>query len=186
MSKKKSSYRLNNFDLVFRSVCFSMNPKLIVEVGILNGFSLECMVNSVSSECEILAYDLFDDQPEGSHSSHPEYINIKNKFEKYDNIKIDKVDFLNVPFLLKNESVDICHVDIHNDGEVYEYSIKKYISKLRKGGILILEGGSEERDKVGWMKSLDRRSISPYLKSLEDDYDIMLLDKWPSMTIIRK
>lgn len=185
MTKKKSSYRLNNFDLVFRSVCFSLDPKLVVEVGILNGFSLECIADSVSSNCEILAYDLFDNQPEGSHPSYPKYIDVKNKFKKYDNIKIEKSDFLNVPFFLKNKSVDICHIDVHNDGEVYEYSIKKYLPKLRSGGILILEGGSEDRDNVEWMRSLNRRPINSYLKSLENNYNIILLDKWPSMTIIR-
>lgn len=51
---------------------------------------------------------------------------------------------------------------------------------------MLLEGGSEERDNVEWMVKYNKRKINPYLKSISDKYDITIIDRFPSLTIINK
>ena len=58
----KSSYKSNNYDKVFQSICFALNPKKIVEFGILEGYSLDCFVE-YAKDALIEANDLFDDFP---------------------------------------------------------------------------------------------------------------------------
>ena len=58
----KSSYKKNNYDKVFQSICFSLNPKRIVEFGILEGYSLDCFIE-YAKDASIEANDLFDEFP---------------------------------------------------------------------------------------------------------------------------
>ena len=57
----KSSYKKYGYDKVFKSLCFCLDPQLIVEFGILQGYSLDCFVKY--SNASIEANDLFDDFP---------------------------------------------------------------------------------------------------------------------------
>ena len=57
-----SSYNNNvNFGDILKSITYSLDPKTIVEVGILEGFSLKCFVDASSSDTIIDAYDIFDE-----------------------------------------------------------------------------------------------------------------------------
>ena len=58
----KSSYK-NNLDYkdIFDTLCFLKNPQKIVEIGILDGYSLKAMADNVSSSCQIDAYDIFEE-----------------------------------------------------------------------------------------------------------------------------
>jgi len=57
-----SSYNNNvSFGDVLNSIVFSMNPKKIVEVGILEGFSLKRFAESSNKDTIIHAYDIFEE-----------------------------------------------------------------------------------------------------------------------------
>ena len=61
------------------------------------------------------------------------------------------------------------------------------MNKLRREGLLLLEGGSSDRDNIQWMNKYKFKKIKPYLDKLRfKDYDIFTFDKMPSLTIIRK
>lgn len=176
-----SSYAENNFRDVINSLTFSKNPQIIVEFGILNGYSLDSFLNSSSINCQIDAYDIFDDfVGNGAH-----YDSIINKYKKCDNVRVQKGDFYKKHKNFVDESIDILHVDIANDGDVYKFCVDNYYSKLVKGGIIILEGGSVERDNVEWMKKYNKTPIHDFIKTLTS-YNVMTINSFPSMTIIRK
>ena len=80
---------------------------------------------------------------------------------------------------------DIIHIDIANNGDTYEFAINNYMNKLKKDGIMILEGGSEERDNVNWMTKYNKPKIRTIINKYLDVYDIYTLDKFPSITIIK-
>jgi len=172
-----------NFGDLIKTLTFQINPKLIVEFGILNGFSLKCFVDTCKSSCSIKAYDIFEEfQGNGAN-----YDDIITKFKNYNNIEIGKLDFYEGYKQFEDNSIDILHIDIANNGDVYEFTIDNYMSKISNNGIIILEGGSVERDNVDWMIRYNKTKINPYVCELiNKKYDILIIDKIPSITIIKK
>lgn len=177
-----SSYQQNNFYSEFNEITKEINPKLIVEFGILNGYSLSVFVISRNNKCGIHAYDLFDDFPYNA----ADYKKTTERFAKYDNLKIEKLDFYEGFKKYDNESIDILHIDIANNGDVFEFAINNYMPKITSGGCILLEGGSKERDEVYWMNEFNKRKINPYLESIKDKFNITIIEKYPSLTIIKK
>jgi len=57
---------------------------------------------------------------------------------KDDNVIINYGDFYEVHKDISD--VDIIHIDIANNGDVFEYAIKNYLPKLSENGIMIMEG----------------------------------------------
>jgi len=175
-----SSYSKNNYDSVFKALVFSLNPKKIVEIGILNGFSLEAMASSTDAGCDIYAYDLFENYTYNA----PSYDQIKSKFSHYKNVTIKKADFKQIYKFHADDSIDILHVDVSNNGDTYEFCLDKYMPKVSQGGIMTLEGGSKERDEIDWMQKFNFPKIQPILKKIE--HATCILEPFPSLTIIKK
>jgi len=175
-----SSYK-NTLDYsdIFKTICFIKKPKKIVEIGILDGFSLKAMVDICSSnETTIDAYDIFEDF--NGNGSKREII---EKFIKYSNVSINYGNFYELSFFEK--SIDLLHIDIANDGDVYEYVFKNYIKYMTTDGIILLEGGSNERDNISWMEKYNKTKIHPVLEKYKSKYEIVTLDKFPSLTIVK-
>ncbi len=164
------------FGDILNTITFTLNPKKIVEVGILEGFSLECFAESSNSDTIIQAYDIFEEF-NGNHANRE---NLVSRFKKYNNVTINYGDFYNVHNDISN--VDIIHIDIANNGDVFEFAIKNYLPKLSKNGIMIMEGGSEQRDNVEWMIKYNKPKIQPVVKK----YGLKVVGTFPSITIIKK
>lgn len=178
----KSSYLNNdlNYGDVISASIFGINPKKIVEFGILDGFSLKVFAHQFPN-ADIEAFDIFDE----FNGNHPQQT-IFDRFSEYKNVKISYGDFYK-----KHEElgeIDILHVDIANNGDVVKYCIDKYLPKLSKNGILLIEGGSEERDQIGWMVKYNKPLINPVIKELSQrsDLNVIVLGKMPSITLISK
>ena len=175
----KSSYHISKYDKVFQSICFILNPKKIVEFGILEGYSLDSFVN-YGGDAIIEANDLFDEFPYNSAN----YDFVINKYRDYSNLFINKKNFYNSVDDYEDYSIDILHIDIANNGDVFEFAIQNYLPKIR--GVMILEGGSEERDNVEWMNKYNKPKIQPVLKKYDNDVIITVLNDYPSLTLIKK
>ena len=156
MNSSYQVYNLNYKD-IFETIIYLNNPKSILEIGILNGFSLEIFAKNTHPNTKIEAYDIFDEF-NGNCSSKAYLL---NKFEKYDNIKINYGDFYKLHKNLDN--FDLIHIDIANDGDILEFAIKNYLPKLNNNGIMIFEGGSPERDNIGWMDKYNKPKINPVI-----------------------
>jgi len=59
-SKIQSSYSQNNFESVFKNICLNVKPISVLEIGILDGYSLNSFVKHTSKEPKIVAIDLFE------------------------------------------------------------------------------------------------------------------------------
>ena len=175
----KSSYTNTDIDYgdIISSIAFSHSPKIIVEIGILDGFSLEKFANSTSKNTKIFAYDIFDEF-NGNSANLEE---LKHKFRDDPRITIEYGDFYKLNNIIPG-NVDIIHVDIANDGDIYEFAVKKYLNLLSKNGILLLEGGSPERDEVEWMKKYNKTPINPVLKK----FNSINIGNVPSLTLIKE
>jgi hypothetical protein len=177
----RSSYRDEKFSKVFKSICFLKRPSKIVEFGILDGYSLDCFLDSTDDSCLIEAYDLFDDFPYNSSQSEI----IFPRYKEHKRLSIKKADVFQSANLFEDNSVDIFHIDVANNGDTYEFCIQNFIPKLTKSGILIMEGGSLERDSVEWMIKYNKPKIREVLHKYSEIYDIKVFNEFPSLTLIQ-
>ena len=60
------------------------------------------------------------------------------------------------------------------------------MDKIKDNGIILMEGGSEERDKVEWMIKYDKPKIQPIIKKYNKQYNIITIGDTPSITLIKK
>jgi predicted O-methyltransferase YrrM len=178
-----SSYNQKDIDYgdLIDSLIFMQNPKFILEIGILDGYSLKHFIDNTASTSIINAYDIFD-KFNGNHANESE---LKERFKNNYNVSINYGDF----YLLHKDIdmfYDIIHIDIANNGDIYEYAIQHYLPKLTKSGIMILEGGSLERDNINWMIKYNKPPIKKILNSYEKILNIKTIGCLPSITIIKK
>ena len=156
---------------ILSSIAFTQSPKTVVEIGILDGFSLEKLVQATGPTTKIMAYDISANMEE-----------LQNKFKNHSRVEIQYGDFYNLNNIIDG-NLDIIHIDIANDGHVYKFAVEKYMSLLSRKGILVLEGGTRERDEVEWMKRYEKPPIAEYLKTLTAPH--RTLGKFPSITMIK-
>jgi predicted O-methyltransferase YrrM len=177
-----SSYRKNNYNSVFKSLVFSLNPKKIVEIGVFNGFSLDCFIDTSDEDCEVYGYDLFEEYK----YKHEKFNFVRKKYSSRKGVSIAQMDFQEVYRHHDNNSIDILHIDISNNGDTYKFAIDNYMPKVSKEGVMLLEGGSVERDNCQWMKDFKFPKIRPVIKEIKKDYKAITFEPYPSLTIIKK
>ena len=174
----RSSYLINNFEIYFKNICLEYNPKSVLEIGLLDGYSLEAFAKNLLNSSKILGIDIF----ESYEFKNAEYKYLVEKFKKYKNVKIEYGNFYD--YFLLGDTFDLIHIDISNDAEIFDFAIKNYLPLCNKA--LILEGGSKERDKVDWMIKHNKKPISNYLDTLSGSLNFKVIKNFPSMTIIKK
>ena len=171
-----------DFGDIISTITFMNNPQKIVECGILEGYSLSKFIKSSSSNTSIDAYDIFD-KFNGNHAIKDK---IMKQFSPYKNVNIAEGDFYEVLKKYPDRSIDILHIDIANNGNVYEYMFQNYVNKVTDDGIILMEGGSENRDNIEWMLKYNKPKIQPILKKWSKIYDIKTIGNIPSITLIKK
>ena len=184
MNGIRSSYKNKNINYgdLIETITYSVNPKNILEIGILDGYSLDHFIKSSNKNTLIKAYDIFDEF-NGNHSNELE---LKEYFKHNNNVEINYGDFFNLHDKIVDNSIDLIHIDIANTGDIYEYAIKYYLPKLTSDGIIIIEGGSKERDEVEWMVKYNKPKIYPILQKYSELYNIKTIGSFPSITLIKQ
>lgn len=192
----RSSYKKNNYGRKFEFMVLAQKPRLVVECGILDGYSLLHLAKAVklNNEAEyfdshVIAYDLFDDY-DYEHGNAVDVYNILKAEGVSDHATILQGDAYKVHEKFDKDEIDMLHIDILNDGQTFLDMFKLWGSKINKGGCIIFEGGSEERDKVEWMKKFKKRPIRsaiPVLaKKATKNWQISVFNDWPSITVMRR
>jgi glucosamine-phosphate N-acetyltransferase len=178
----RSSY-LNKdleYGAILENICFLKNPKVIYEFGILDGYSIDKFAKAAPNAL-IYAFDIFDEfngnKPTGE---------IYKRFDENKKIQIAYGDFYKKWDGMEDE-IDIIHIDIANTADTYKFALEKYLPKLSQNGVLILEGGSKQRDEIEWMNKYNKPKINPYLLQLKRlDLNIKIIGEFPSLTIIKR
>ena len=171
-----------NFGDIISTITFLKKPQTIVECGILEGYSLDKFIWNSDTDTRIDAYDIFD-KFNGNHAIKDK---IKKQFNKYDNVNINYGDFYDVYQKYEDKSIDILHIDIANNGDVFEFMFQNYVDKLKDDGIILMEGGSFQRDNIEWMIKYNKPEINPVLIKYSDKFYIKTIGEIPSITIIKK
>ena len=190
-----SSYMANNFYDVICNTVFAFPASVAVELGVLDGYSTMAIAESLS-QISILkqqtghlhSYDLWEDYPY-RHGDIDKVTKMLKDNDLLEFVSLYKMDAYEVHNSYEDNSVDLLHIDISNDGDALEKMMELWHPKIRHCGLILFEGGSEERDKIEWMVKYNKKPIRPVLDSLkiiQENYIYGTYDLFPSLTIMKR
>jgi len=187
-----SSYEENNYSSLFRVLILTKQPKLVVECGVLDGFSTFYIAHALrfnhqnrDIESAFFAYDIFD----AYEYKHGDYDEIQTMMKKHDLEKyyqLIECDAFEAACLYQDRTVDFLHMDISNDGDTLLRTLDIWGNKISDNGIIAFEGGSIERDQ-GWIRKYNKRPIRPELINnpiVYKNWYYQIFDPYPSLTLL--
>ncbi len=187
-----SSYEKNNYGSFFRALILGKQPQLVVECGVLDGYSTYYIANALRFNRKkrgipsvFFAYDLFEDYEyrHGNIEDVEEMLHQQNLQWDCNLLKADAFEIYND---YEDGVIDFLHFDISNDGDILLKMLDTWGKKIHDNGIIAFEGGSIERDN-GWIRKYNKKPIRPELLNNPDVYrnwDIQIFDTYPSLTLL--
>ncbi len=191
----ESSYSKNRIGGLFYALTSSCRPRLTVELGTFMGYSALHMAAALSSlgpeRSRLCMVDLWDEYPYRHCSLEKTREHFRrNGLLSAPNLRCDflNADAFEVYTQFQEAEIDLLHIDISNDGTSLQRCLVKWHDKLRPGGLLLIEGGSDARDRIEWMVHYDRKPIRSFLRGrwFSNRYEHVTLTPFPSITIARK
>jgi predicted O-methyltransferase YrrM len=191
----RSSYIENNYGEVLKSYVLNWRPTTLVELGVLDGYSTLAIAEAVKEmnylyqmNSKLDSYDLFEDY-EFKHGVKAEVEKLIAEKGLTDYVNLVKGDAYKVHENYQDNSIQFLHVDISNDGDVLRNILTLWAPKIIQRGLVLFEGGSEERDNNEWMVKYNKPSIKKEMetnKFINDNYIYGTYYQYPSMTVFLK
>ncbi len=190
----QSSYRHNRFGDVFYALTVALKPQTVVELGTFMGYSalhIAAALCDSDKNSTLTMIDLWDMYP----YRHCSLETTREHFRRNGLLDLDNVacNFINKDaFRAHNDfeahAIDMLHIDISNDGEKLARCMHGWHDKLKPGALVLIEGGSEERDSIEWMIEHEKEPIRKFLISewFRRKFEFATLEPFPSLTIARK
>lgn len=182
----ESSYVENGYGQILYDTALKNHTIRAIEIGCYQGYSTIYIAAAINNRGggELEVYDAWD------------WYKYKHCLEAQTRMNVKKAGFhhlckfkqafaLNVQNYLRG-CYDLVHIDISNDGDIFEWATSLFSKYIPKNGLLILEGGSEERDRVEWMTKYNKMPIHPLIERGFVNWEVELLEPFPSMTIMRR
>ncbi|MFQ5708111.1 MAG: O-methyltransferase [bacterium] len=189
-----SSYAENDYGQLFYALARILKPSLVVELGTYMGYSAlhfaAAMRDNTSVNSELHMIDLWEaysyrrctKNVTMEHFRHSELLGVNNL----------KLEFINADAEqswtnYEDDSIDILHVDLSNDGRSLNRCLQAWSPKLNRDGLLLFEGGSQERDRIDRMVKYQKSPIRDFIDShwFTDHFEAVTLAPFPSLTISR-
>lgn len=191
-----SSYEKNNYAEVFYSIMTAWRPVVCVELGVLHGYSsiaiglgLERLTRDpYVYDGHLDSYDLFEDYAY-NHGRQNEVQDRIYKAGLKDIVRLHKEDAFRVHEQWENSSVHLLHVDLSNTGDIVKKIMDLWDPKMVVGGIILFEGGTEERDQIEWMVKYKAAPIKPEIEHnpiINNKYIYGTYLKYPGLTMLLK
>lgn len=151
----ESSYQPNNLGKTLYDWVRYIKPHKVIEFGALNGYSTICIAKALRENGfgRIKVYDLFD-KYKFKHAPLEKLVKNLTDYGVIDLVDIEEVNFFD--WVKNPEDFDLLHLDISNTGDIIDLAW----DKLRDKGQVIFEGGSKQRDRVGWMVTNLKKPIN--------------------------
>jgi|GEM_PF-1232576 len=191
----KSSYLENKYGDIFYSLIQVTQPACVVELGTYLGYSAlhiaAALRQQTQSHCQLWMVDLWEDY----QFRHCSLTRTRDSFTNNGLIDLPHCDIhflqedaLKVAEQFDDGQVDFLHIDLSNDGVSLQRTLDVWHKKLRPGGMLLLEGGSPQRDQIPWMLEFKKTPISTFLHSawFQSHYSHTVIAPFPSLTIATK
>lgn len=193
----RSSYIQNGFGDLLYSYMVNLRPSSVVELGVLDGYSTLHLAKGVK-DCAVLyqhkppfhAYDLFDEY----QFKHGSMDAVKAMLEENgvgQFVDVRQGDAYKAHEFYPDSGIDmpgieLLHIDVSNTGKVVHDLLELWHPKMAPRGILMIEGGSDERDNVEWMRKYGHPSIKEEITKnpiLNKYYIYGTYFRFPSMTV---
>ena len=179
----RSAYKDHAYGNFFYALVRAIRPRKCVELGVLEGFSLLSIAEALrdNGAGNIHGIDLFEDYPH----RHATYADVSSRITSCglsDWCGISKFDALQAHG--SHGHLDFLHVDLSNDGDTYRSVFAHWAGKVAQ--VIVLEGGSADRDQVEWMVKHGKSPILPAIAEIGRAYPawtIAVLAPFPSLTI---
>lgn len=178
----ESSYKENGYQYLFFGLVRLLKPQKIIEIGVLQGFSLLSMACGLkgNGSGSVIGYDLFDEYQFKNDRMTNVLSRITNSgLQEFASVR--RCDAFEV--FDKAENADFLHIDISNNGDIIE---KLFHSWVNKTPFILLEGGGIERDNVPWMIKYNKKRLIPTINDLSkafDSWSFLTLEAFPSITL---
>ena len=151
------------------ALILQFKPKNIIEYGTEYGgtamvmaLALKQLQDEENHKGKIYTYDTFEVQSKGEIGSVPQLElakqNLSNPQIK-DFIEVDRGDFWEFCDRDKKD-FDLLYFDIDNDGDKVLEMYNGCKDNIKKGSIVLFEGGSTVRDNVPWMIDLNKTKMT--------------------------
>ena len=196
----RSSYLENNYGDLIREYVLAWQPANFVELGVLDGYSTLAIAKGIKeinrlrgwNMPKLDAYDLFDDyQYKHGNKAEVEKLMVDNEVSDYVNIiKGNAYEaYKNYPDMVLDTTrgIEFLHIDISNTGTVIRDIMELWHPKIGQRGIVLIEGGSEERDNVDWMKTYNMPSIKKEIETnslINKYYMYGACFRFPALTVL--
>lgn len=173
------------YGFFFYGLVRGLKPDRCVELGTYAGFSAYWISLALKHNAfgQLDCYDLWGKYP----YNHVEMEVAQKNLEGLP-VNLHQEDASLVYAHYKPLMVDLLMVDLSNDGFTYRKILDDWYSKLSPGAIVLMEGGTEERDKVSWMIEYKKEPIKKVLKDdlITERYNFITLTPFPGLTIFTK
>lgn len=189
----RSSYIKNNFGEVIREYILGWRPVSLVELGVLDGYSTMWIAEGLKIagplygiNSKLDAYDLFDDY-QYKHGNKEEVQQMLNEKGLAEYVNLLQGDAYKVWDRYADKSIEFLHIDISNTGEVVRKIIELWHPKIHDKGLVLIEGGSSERDQVDWMIEHNMPSIKKEIETndtINAYYIYGTYFRFPSLTVM--
>lgn len=187
----RSSYIENGFGDLLKLYVVNLRPANIVELGVLDGYSTLHLADGVR-DCALLyghrpwfhAYDLFEDYA-FKHGSMDDVKKLMADKGVDQFVDVRHGNAYEVHQFYAENSLEFLHIDISNTGKVVHDILELWHPKMAGRGIIAIEGGSDERDGVEWMKKYGHPPIKAEISTnplLNKYYIYGTYFRFPSMT----
>jgi len=193
-----SSYYKNNKGAEYGDIIFKPNigrtlydyvinskPKIIIEFGVMHGYSTICMAQALNKlgRGKVYGYDLW----ENFEYKHGQRIwKTKALIEKYNLSNIIKLKYGNFFEYINNPDYfvdkDLVHIDINNDGNILNKVYNKLVLNPKIKCDILFEGGIRDRDNCWWMKKYNRPNMHTLKKTLGFE---ILNDNYPGLSLLK-
>lgn len=183
LSQLWSSYKEHGYGYLFYALTRLLRPTQCVELGVLQGFSLLTVASALrdNGAGRVNGFDLFETYP----YHHEHYAALVERIKECGLTRWASAERLDAfEASQRFDTVDVLHVDISNNGETYRTIFEQWATKVT--ALMILEGGSADRDRVEWMVKYQKPSITKALEEIRSRYpawDLVVLEPYPSVTV---
>ncbi len=190
-----SSYTQHNYADVFKAIVSAFQPIKCVEIGTLEGYSAIAIGQGLKENFEkhgaeghLDAHDLFEEYRYRNAAMATAQKNIDEAgVGRFVTLHQQHADSVSKDY--QDGSVNLLHIDISNCGDTVRRMMEAWDPKMIHGGIILFEGGTDERDQVEWMVKYGRQPIKRELETnpiIEAKYVFATYMKFPGLTCLLK
>lgn len=192
----ESSYRAAHLGFLLYGLVRSHAPRVVVELGTYRGYSAlhfaAALRDNADSSNRLHLIDLWSGYPyrhcsmETTRSTfrRNHLLNLSNCA-----ISFEEGDAFESCAGFEDETIDFLHIDVSNTGDNLKQLLERWAPKMTRmpNSLIVIEGGSAERDQIPWMVERKMKPIQNFLTSewLKQRFSHFCFHPFPSLTVLK-